>query len=135
MTKILTVLITLITATFTFMFGCDELILNLLYILMFLMLTDIITGMISAANNCVFKWSMLRIGLFKKVSTLFIVAVAYQIDKTGFLAGTMVLQKLVISAFIGYECVSILNHIEIQGIPIPLILKQAVTKLAKGKRQ
>ena len=119
----------LFIALFTFMFGRESEILRLLYILIFMMVIDIIVGAINASNHREFKLRVIRIGIFKKVSTLFIVSIAYQIDKIDFLQGSVFLEKVVILSFITYEIISVLNNIEIQGVKIPVIIKNTVAKM------
>lgn len=67
-------------------------------------------------------------GLFRKVATLFMVAVAHFVDV---LLGTVYIRDAVVMAFCVNEILSLLENFGLMGLPIPKALANAVELLRK----
>ena len=114
-----------------FLFGSDPTNLNWLYILIGCMILDIICGLYEPIKTKTFKYSLLFDGLFRKMQMLFAIVIAHFLDTMEILNGDL-LQKIVTGFLIGYEATSVLNHIKLNGSPIPQKLWDALKNLTSG---
>lgn len=110
---------------------------NELLILLLLMTIDILVGFIVSAvwhkstktktgrlsSRAMFK------GIVKKVLTLVIVIIAYQLDN---LLGQTVIRHITIIALITEESLSVIETIALTGVRIPAIITSALDVLEKG---
>lgn len=101
-----------------------------LTVLVICMIIDFITGIVGAIMNKSLKTESGGInsqvtwkGLIKKVTTLFIVALAYQLD---ILLGTVIIQSACVYGFIFNEVTSIVENTALIGVPMPNIIVKAL---------
>lgn len=102
-------------------------------VLLILMLVDMITGIISAIMNKSDKTSTGALnsyvtwkGLVKKVVTILIVCLAYQLDLA---LNTSVIRDAAVIFFIFNEGTSILENAGHIGVPLPAIIQKALDVL------
>lgn len=101
-----------------------------LIVLLFCMIIDFATGITGALMNKSLKTETGGInskvtwkGIIKKITTLLIVALAYQLDQ---LLGTVIIQSACIYGFIFNEVTSIIENTAIIGVPMPNIIMKAL---------
>ncbi len=83
-------------------------------------------------NGALESWAGWK-GLCKKVMTLFLVCVAYRLDR---IMGTTYLRDAVVITFCTNEVLSIIENAGLMGIPMPKALCKAVDILAeKGDKE
>ena len=108
-----------------------------LKILLLLMVIDLIVGFTVSAvwhkssktkSGKVSSKAMFK-GIVKKILTLVLVVVAYQID---ILLGYDVIRHVVIIAFIVQEIISIIENITITGVKAPVIITKALDILERS---
>lgn len=106
---------------------------NLLKCMMFLMLLDIVAGVLSAAIFNTSKYSKNGItsnallqGAIRKIMMLFIVAAGVIIDKV---IGGSYVRNCVVLYFIGTEGISLLEHMVHMNVPFPKFIKDILTTI------
>ena len=106
-----------------------------LQVLIICMVSDFITGIIVAilckskrTENGGLKSDVLFKGLCKKILTLLIVGLSYQLERVTGFAG---IKDIVIIGYIVNEIVSILENAGLIGVPLPSILTKVLEVLQK----
>ena len=102
--------------------------------LLLFMIIDYISGLIVAAvfktskktQNGALESGACWKGIFRKIMTLVLVAVAYRLD---LLIGASYIKDTVTIAFIASEGISILENAGLMGLPIPDVLMNAIDVL------
>lgn len=101
-----------------------------LTVLVICMIIDFITGVVAAIMNKSLKTKTGGInskvtwkGLIKKITTLLIVALSYQLDQ---LLGTVIIQSACVYGFIFNEVTSIVENTALIGVPMPNIIMKAL---------
>lgn len=112
-----------------FLFGNDPTSISWLYALLFFIVLDFVAGIHDAVKKKTFCYSILLDGLWRKLLTIAIVAMAHVIDIIGIVDGIANMQKIVTGFLIGYEGISILKFIKIAGVSIPDILIKNINKI------
>jgi toxin secretion/phage lysis holin len=84
--------------------------------LLFFLATDFIIGFFGAIVQKKLESRKAWIGFGKKIVTLLIVALAYQIDK---IMGTSYVHLVATYGYIGSELLSIIENLGILGVPLP----------------
>lgn len=118
---------------FTFMFGTEHV--KLIKIMIFLVVIDLVAGVIVSVVNNTFSRKVLYKGIAKKIFEVFIIAVAYQVDKTGLLQNSIDLEHVALGAYIGYEAWSIMAKAKESGIFLPKQITDTAENLIKGDDQ
>ena len=104
--------------------------------LVFFMVVDYVSGLMVAGvfhrskkskNGALESWAGWK-GLCKKVVTLFLVCVAYRLDRV---MGTTYLRDAVVITFCTNEVLSIIENAGLMGIPMPKVLRKAVDVLVE----
>lgn len=120
-------------ATITLLLGGFD---GLLQFLIFVMITDYITGLICGMVGVSEKTTrgklsskIMALGIVKKVSILIIVALANMMDINIFHSGEL-LRNICIYAFIANESLSLLENVGLLGVPIPKKLKDTIEILS-----
>lgn len=101
------------TAILCFLFGDLDLAFQTL---IFFMATDFILGFIGAIINKKLESRKAWIGFGKKIVTLLVIALAWQIDK---MMGTTYVHLIATYAYIGSELLSIIENLGVMGVPLP----------------
>ena len=103
-----------------------------LKVLLISIVIDYITGIVRAFITGTASSKQGFKGIVKKVSILFIVALACLIDQLTNAEG--LLRTLVIYYFVANEGLSIIENLGQAGVPIPDVLKRAINELKKGSK-
>lgn len=116
-----------ISVALTFLFGSFD---TILIVLCAFIIFDFIFGTIKGYVQKNLSSTFMYRGIAKKVGELFIVAVAYQIDKlTG--NGDFLIRTMVCYFYIANEGLSIIENAVAIGVPVPEIVKEALEMLAE----
>lgn len=101
--------------------------------LVFFMVVDFVLGMACGKNRQELSSARAYDGIFKKISILLLVAVAYRVD---IITGA---NGLVINAatffYLGQEGLSIIENAAVLGAPIPDGLKKSLVQLSEGHKK
>nr|WP_251390732.1 phage holin family protein [Mediterraneibacter agrestimuris] len=104
----------------------------LLKTILFLMITDYITGVIKAVYKRKLSSEAGFRGLLKKIVMVIVIAVAYQIQEL--LGGTVPLREIVIMFYIANEALSLLENAA-EFIPIPDRLRDVLLQLREEDKE
>lgn len=109
----------------SFLFGVWS---ELLTALLIFIALDYLTGLVNAVKNGELSAAKSLHGIIKKVFLLILVIVAYQLDV---IANTDVIKVAVIYFLLANEGLSILENVAKAGVPIPSIIKDALSVLKR----
>jgi toxin secretion/phage lysis holin len=118
-----------ITGFIAFLFGTNNTNITMLYIMLTLMGIDLLIGILTSVYNNNFDRKVLWKGFIKKVIEIIIVSAMYQIDKVNMFDGTLMLERITVYAFIGYEVTSIIGNAKKAGIKLPKKITDATEKI------
>ena len=101
----------------------------ILFLPLFLMAADIITGWIQATINGIWDSTKMRVGLFRKSGELMVIIIAYVIyaainlpfDVPAFIAGYIIIM----------EIISVAENLDQAGLPVPRWVTRKLRKVAK----
>ncbi len=112
-----------------YLFGTD---LRMIYILAFLMLVDIFTGVMKAWYNHNLWSRKSMFGFARKLMVFCIVILANIIDQVMNLNGGLLLVTMLY--YMANEGLSIIENCAILGVPIPDAIKEKLAIMAEGKQ-
>lgn len=116
-----------LSISLTFLFGDFD---TIMIVLCAFIIFDFIFGTIKGYVQKNLSSAFMFKGIAKKVAELFIVAIAFQIDK---LTGNpdMLIRSMVCYFYIANEGLSIIENAVAIGVPVPEIVKEALEMLAE----
>ena len=102
-----------------FMFGVNTE--HIIYIksLLFLMFIDLLVGVIKSRSLGQFKKRELFVGIGRKILEFVMIAVAFQIDKTGVFGSELELEHIAVYSYLVYEFYSIKSNLKLIGVCVP----------------
>ena len=100
----------------------------ILFLPLFLMAADVITGWIQATINETWDSSKMRVGLYRKSGELLVIIIAYvvyaaislPVDVPAFIAGYIIIM----------EIISVAENLEEAGLPVPRWMTRRLKKVA-----
>ena len=100
----------------------------ILFLPLFLMAADVITGWIQATINETWDSSKMRVGLYRKSGELLVIIIAYvvysaislPVDVPAFIAGYIIIM----------EIISVAENLEEAGLPVPRWVTRRLKKVA-----